>query len=329
MATVQIKRGNLFDIPADMVVLPCNVQGGVAPFVLSALRHYALPEPPPIALGSIHVVSAIGIENIAQYAAFAASVLDGVVTTEQVIENIGQEIGSFCAKQNEISRISAPLLGAGAGGLQSERVVRALKRGFLLNAPAGASLTIFVLHEEIYDRIREDSEKARLAGAEKSSDSQFKRVFISYTGTSTQHNEWVVGIATYLRNNGIDARLDKWHLQHGMELPQWMTNELGLADKVLIVSDEQYKEKADGQIGGVGWETRIIQGDMLSLPPDNTKYVVIVRGEKFKSSIPRYLMAKYSIHWPPNGPSEEKHEEILRAVNESYVPPPINEVYTI
>jgi hypothetical protein len=40
-----------------------------------------------------------------------------------------------------------------------------------------------------------------------------------------------------------------------MELPQWMCNELDLADKVVIVSDEAYAEKADGHLGGVGWET--------------------------------------------------------------------------
>jgi hypothetical protein len=47
-----------------------------------------------------------------------------------------------------------------------------------------------------------------------------------------------------------------------MDLQQWMSNELSMADKVLVVCDEVYKRKADGRLGGVGWETMIIQGDI-------------------------------------------------------------------
>ena len=158
---------------------------------------------------------------------------------------------------------------------------------------------------------------------------RFKRVFISYAGSGLEHINWIIEIATKLRHHGIDARLDRWHLRHGMELPQWMTNELEMADKVLIISDELYREKADGQVGGVGWETRIIQGDMLDLPPENTKYLVVVRGPNFAQSIPRYLKAKFAIHWPPTANKDEKLDEILLAINETYSPPPINEVFTI
>lgn len=71
-----------------------------------------------------------------------------------------------------------------------------------------------------------------------------------------------------------------------MDLPQWMTNELALADKVIVVCDETYTLKADGRLGGVGWETMIIQGNVLSLPPESTKYQVIVRCEDLKCGLP-------------------------------------------
>lgn len=328
LPTVQIKLGNLFGEPTDLIVLPCNVHGGVTPFVSAALRSYALPEPPPVALGGIHVVPMVGAENVAQYAAYAASVLDGSRTTQDVLESIGKSLGLFCKDHVGISRISAPLLGAGAGGLQSEKVVAGMKVGFSSAAPAGTSLTIFVLHQSVYDRLR----KASPAQEDKesfSTEAPHKRVFVSYSGTEPQHVAWVIEVATRLRKHGIDARLDRWHLRHGMELPQWMTNELEMADKVLILSDERYREKADGQVGGVGWETRIIQGDMLSLPPEDTKYLVVVRGSDFSQSVPRYLKAKFSIHWPPTANEDEKFEEILVAINETYSPPPITEVFTV
>ncbi len=328
MPTVQIKLGNLFDEPTDLIVLPCNVYGGVTQFVSAALRSYALPEPPSIPLGEISIVPMVGAENVAQYAAYAASVLDGTRTTESVLESIGKSIGMFCKNHIEVSRVSAPLLGAGAGGLQSEKAVSGMKEGFISAAPPGTSLTIFVLHKNVYDRIQTYI-KALRATDSPSTEKRYKRVFISYTGSGPQHIDLVVEIATKLRQHGIDARLDRWHLRHGMELPQWMTNELEMADKVLIISDELYREKADGQVGGVGWETRIIQGDILDLPPENTKYLVVVCGPDFTQSIPRYLKAKFAIHWPPTANKKEKLDEILLAINETYSPPPINEVFTI
>jgi hypothetical protein len=65
--------------------------------------------------------------------------------------------------------------------------------------------------------------------------------------------DWVKELALFLIDNGIQARLDRFHLRRGMDLPQWMCNELQMADKVIIVCDETYKQKADGRLGGVGW----------------------------------------------------------------------------
>ena len=86
---------------------------------------------------------------------------------------------------------------------------------------------------------------------------------------------WVVQLACRLRENGVDARLDHFHLKPGMDVPQWMTNELIKARRVLLVCDVHYAEKADMRKAGVGWETMIIQGDMLVQGEQNSKYIVI------------------------------------------------------
>ena len=68
-----------------------------------------------------------------------------------------------------------------------------------------------------------------------------------------------------------------------MDLPQWMANELRLADRVVIVAGRRYKEQADRRMGGVGWETMLIQGEMMSgeLQSDH-RYIVVVREDDFE-----------------------------------------------
>ena len=81
-----------------------------------------------------------------------------------------------------------------------------------------------------------------------------------------------------------------------MDLQQWMTNELRMARKVLLVCNEAYKERAEGRLGGVGWETMIIQGDMASLPADSTKYQIVVRESDIDKGLPLYLKTKFVFH---------------------------------
>ena len=308
---VRLRLGNLFDGPSDLVVLPCNTWGGVTQFVLRSVRDYDLPGPGPMVLGSVKIVPFQGSEHVAQYAAFAASVEDGVRTPASALQKIGAALGKFCAEEEAVRNVAAPLLGAGSGGIQSEKVVESLRTGFTSSAPGDAVLTINVLHTSVYDRIRGIVSGSPNDVTTTDADKDRIRVFMSYTGSSDDHAQWVLDVATFLRENGINSRVDKWHLRHGMELPQWMCNELALADKVVIISDEAYAEKANGHVGGVGWETRVIQGDMLNLSVENTKYIVVVRGEEFIRCVPDYLRAKYAIHWRASADETVKRRELV------------------
>jgi hypothetical protein len=208
-------------------------------------------------LGHVEFMPFEGAENIAQFVGFAASVR-GNDSTLEAIREIGTAVGKFTLEHPGVKAVAAPLLGAGAGGLNSESVVAALKEGFNGSAPADACMTISVLHQDVYERIR--------SGRHKTSGRTTPppRVFISHTSRKKEDEKWVTELALYLIDKGIQARLDKFHLRRGMDLPQWMCNELALASRVIIVSNEAYKAKADGRQGGVGWETMIIQGDLLT-----------------------------------------------------------------
>src|SRR5262249_4408358 len=158
----------------------------------------------------------------------------------------------------------------------------------------GATLVIHVLQKDVFERLRGGHR------AIKGKPRQGLRVFISHTSRVEEAVEWVKQLALFLIDHGIQARLDKFHLRLGMDLPQWMCNELALANKVIVICDESYKQKADGRLGGVGWETMIIQGDIAKLPPDSTKYQVIVRADDISLGLPMYLATKYAFHAHPS-----------------------------
>ena len=131
---VKLRLGNLFDGPSDLVVLPCSTSGTVTGLIARSLNNHSIPHPREgMKLGEIEVLPFDGGEDIAQFVAFAASVRHNNSSTS-AIESIGGALGAFTKKQNSVRIVAAPLLGAGAGGLQSEKVVAALKQGFINSA---------------------------------------------------------------------------------------------------------------------------------------------------------------------------------------------------
>ena len=305
-SNVKLRLGNLFDGPADLIVLPCSTAGTITGFVARSLVNYRIPHPRVgMKLGTVEFMPFEGAENVAQFVAFAASVARNDSKPE-AIRDIGRLIGAFTLEHPEVRAIAAPLLGAGAGGLHSEEVVAALREGFSGSASGESCLTISILHQDVYERLR--AGRRRLAGKAKCQ----PLVFISHTSRTKEEEDWVTELALYLIDKGIQARLDRFHLRRGMDLPQWMCNELALASRVVIVSNEAYKAKADGRQGGVGWETMIIQGDLAQLPADSTKYQVIVRSESLNDGLPLYLKTRYAFHAKPSDAPGSFREELVR-----------------
>lgn len=110
-----------------------------------------------------------------------------------------------------------------------------------------------------------------------------------------------------------------------MDLPQWMANELNLADQVIIISDRRYTDRADGRVGGVGWETMLIQGDMFNRSINDCRYIVIVREDSFDAGIPLYLRTKYCIHWPSTEDESALRIKLLKELYDVEKAPPIGE----
>lgn len=313
--TVKLRIGNLFDGPSDLIVLPCSTEGTITGFVAHSLAQHSIPHPKEgMRLGQVEIMPFEGGEEIAQYVAFASSV-ELNSSTSNAIEEIGRAIGEFTTNNLSVRSVSAPLLGAGAGGLQSEAVVSALRAGFTATAAKDATLIIHVLHRDTYDRLK--ANRRILQGKLKKS----VRTFISHTSKTHDSVEWVKSLAIYLIDQGIQARLDQFHLRRGMDLPQWMCNELALADKVVVICDEAYKQKADGRLGGVGWETMIIQGDIANLPPDSTKYQIVVRAKDLEKGLPMYLRTRYAFHAQDDAAEQVFREELVKELLDLAVSP--------
>ncbi|XHR27505.1 MAG: toll/interleukin-1 receptor domain-containing protein [Chthoniobacteraceae bacterium] len=280
------------------------------------MTSYKLPSPPThLELGDVDIGPFPVAQNIAQFVAYAASV-SRKTSNLDAIQRIGRALGCFTMTESSVRAVSAPLLGAGAGGLQFDAVIKALKTGFLETASPNATLTICVLDRFVYNSFAQQPHPA-------TSTQRPLRVFISYTATDVSHAAWVEALGAFLRNNGVEARLDKWHLRNGMDLPQWMSNELQLADRVIIISNEQYAAKADGRLGGVGWETMLIQGDIATQQLESHKYLIVVRSADFAAGRPRYLKTKFASHWPPTQSEAAMRDDLLKELLQVSSEPPL------
>ena len=95
------------------------------------------------------------------------------------------------------------------------------------------------------------------------------RVFISYAWEDGAYRDWVAQLASQLRVDGVDARLDRWDLQDGQTTPEFMNSEVRQADKVLVLCSPKYQEKVHamedgGPSTGSGWESMLLSSAMFT-----------------------------------------------------------------
>jgi len=285
---LKIKRGSVFDEKCDLIVLPCSSVGSVTAWVRSEIEQNSLPFPSaPIPFGHVRVLSTEAKYNKADFVGYAASV-DAKANSSKIIaiEKISTELVYQC-KENNCTIINIPILGIGAGGLDFSEVIGVYEK--ILGKEA-FTVNVFVPDKSTYQFLLKEGRDTKI----NNDLTEHPRVFISYSWKDESVKNWVLELANRLCANGVDARLDRFHLKPGMDLPQWMTNELIKAHKVLLICDSHYAEKADMRKAGVGWETMIIQGDMMVQGDANTKYIVVACGD-FEKNTPIYMKSKLGI----------------------------------
>lgn len=315
---IQVIKGSIFDTKCDLIIIPCNNIGNVSLSIQKELMINDLPYfNKQMSLGDILFVENTGSFANASMVGYAASVdASGHASNKELLETIMKRIKS-CCQEKDLHKVNIPLLGTGAGGLSAKTSYNVIKSEF--ENDCSITICIYAFSENVYHQIIDD--KLQVSnGIIKN-----PRVFISYTATDIVNRNWVKSFACKLRQNGVNARLDIFHLKPGQDLPQWMTNELIMADKVLLICDKYYTEKADNRKGGVGWETMIIQGDMLSKQEQN-KYIAILRDKDIDQSLPIYVKSRYALNWADESQIDKDFEELLLYLFDCDIEPPIGEI---
>lgn len=315
---IELYNGSIFDSKCDMIVIPCNNRGGISRSVFNDLLAHNLPAPLPCS-GNCHISFQDNISDFASASviAYAASV-DATHTTptQKLVLDIAQQILYYC-HEHSLRKVNIPLLGTGAGGMTPKSSYDIFKRVF--ETDPIINLCVYAFSSLAYEELTA-LRKTATTGVIKS-----PRVFISYSSTNRDNRKWVKQFATRLRNDGVDARVDMFHLRPGQDLHQWMTNEVIMADKVLLICDRYYAEKADYRRSGVGWESMIILGDMLSTQ-EQTKYIGIIRDKSINESLPMYIRSKYSLNWSDDSQVEQDYKDLLLYLFDCDTEPPLGTI---
>lgn len=137
-------------------------------------------------------------------------------------------------------------------------------------------------------------------------------------------------LATQLVDNGVDVILDKWNLREGNDAYSFMESMVTdpRVDKVIIVSDQRYAEKADSRKGGVGTESQIISPEIYK-QADQSKFTAIVSevDENGEPYLPKFLGARVFIDMTPSRYGTN-FEQLLRWLYNKplFVKPPLGKM---
>ncbi|MBN2287566.1 MAG: TIR domain-containing protein [Tissierellales bacterium] len=141
------------------------------------------------------------------------------------------------------------------------------------------------------------------------------KLFISYSWSSPEHEEWVLLLATELRESGVDVVLDKWDLKEGHDSFAFMEKMVTDPEikKVAIICDKTYSEKANKRKGGVGTETQIITPEIYQ-KEDQNKFVAVVaeRNEDGQAYLPVYYKSRIYIDLSESDLYSTNFEQLLR-----------------
>lgn len=92
-------------------------------------------------------------------------------------------------------------------------------------------------------------------------------------------------------------------------------------DFVIVVCTPTYAEKANSREGGVGYESMVITGALAS-QIESRKYIPVLRGGDWNSSLPSYLKSKHGVDLRGDPYADTEYEKLLRALYRAPPQPP-------
>ncbi len=141
-----------------------------------------------------------------------------------------------------------------------------------------------------------------------------KKVFISYSWDNEEHKKWVLDLADSLVRNGVDVLLDRYELRLGRNLAHFMESSIEKADKVILIFTENYKLKAEGRAGGVGYEYSMINEELYRNQISNHKFIPILRKGNSRESIPKFIASFIWLDMSDDRKFTENYETLIREI---------------
>lgn len=143
------------------------------------------------------------------------------------------------------------------------------------------------------------------------------KVFISYSWHPEENKIRVQQLARRLMSDGVDVILDVWSLKDGQDKYVFMEKMVTDSDinKVLIICNKDYVEKADSRKGGVGTESTIMSDEIYS-KAEQTKFLPVVfeKGNDGMIYKPHFLKSRIHIDMSSDDCYEMGYEQLLRDI---------------
>lgn len=157
-----------------------------------------------------------------------------------------------------------------------------------------------------------------------------KKIFVSYSWKPRSNKIIVTELAERLTNDGIHVILDDWDLKEGQDKYHFMEQMVNdeTVDKVLLVCNKEYSQKANKKQGGVGIESLIVSNEIYS-QVEQIKFIpIVMEYDNEKPCLPTFIKTRIYIDLSNEEVYEENYEKLIRNIYDKPISkrPPIGKM---
>ena len=140
---------------------------------------------------------------------------------------------------------------------------------------------------------------------------------VMFTG-KTSGFQRSVALSKRLISGGVDIILDRLCPEFDEKAPQneidqWMTQAIKNSDKVIAILTQKYKQKAEENVGGVGYEYSQLLSERGKISPRLERYIGVLRRGNMQSSVPLSLKRNPIIDMSVENKNEQNMSMLLKA----------------